>query len=144
MNAVNKFAHKAESPAAERLASARAGLGAAERHIAELETRRRAALLADDDRAAAKADRDLIAARLLAKRLVDKIDLLGQQMQTDNALPNDAPAARTLIANLEQRQRALTARKKLDRSATDDTEIDQLGVRIPALRQRLEIPERML
>jgi hypothetical protein len=130
--------------AADRLAAARAGLSAVERHIVELETRRRTALMDDDDRAAAKADRDLIAARLLAKRLVDKIDLLGQQMQTDNELPNDAPAARTLIANLEQRQRALTARKKLDRSAADDTEIDQLVVRIPALRQRLEILERML
>jgi hypothetical protein len=128
-------------PVAERLATARAGLSAAERHIANLEALRRAALLDDDDRAAAKADRDLIAARLLAKRLTDKIDLLGQQ--TDD-LPNDAPAARTLIANLEQRHRALTVRKKLDRSATDDAEIDQLVVRIPAMRKRLEILERML
>jgi hypothetical protein len=111
-----------------------------------LETRRRAALLADADGEAAVADHELAEARALARRLADKIELLGPVIVSEEreaALPNDPAAARALIAEKKRRLAALQSRRPTDRSAAEDHEIDQLRSWIPALTQRLELVERM-
>jgi hypothetical protein len=129
----------------KRLAAAQKALAEANRSIATLQDRRRAALVADNDDEAAVVDVELVALRAHAARLTDKISLLGSLFEkvAMARIPDDPKAGDELLANLVRRQMALEAKPRHDRSAVDDTELDQLRCRIPYLRQHIETSRRV-
>jgi hypothetical protein len=129
----------------KRLAAAQKALAEANRSIATLQDRRGAALIADNDDEAAAVDAELVALRAHAARVVDKIALLGPLAEAEMMarIPDDPKAGDELLANLVRRQMALEAKPRHDRSAVDDTELDQLRCRIPYLRQHIEISRRI-
>jgi hypothetical protein len=129
----------------ERQAAAQKALAEAIRFIATLRTRRRDALIADNDDEAAAADVELVALRAHAARVVDKIALLGSLAESEamSRIPEDPKAGDELLMNLVRHMTALEAKPRHDRSAADDTELDQLRCRIPYLRQHIEISRRI-
>jgi hypothetical protein len=128
----------------KRLAAAQKALAEANRSIATLQERRRAALIADNDDAAAAADLELVALRAHAARMVDKIALLGSLAESEamSRIPEDPKAGDELLTNLVRRMTALEARPRHGRSAADDAEFDSLRCKISYLRQHIETSRR--
>jgi hypothetical protein len=102
---------------------------------------RRAALLQDDDAVAEQADRDLVEARLLLRRLAEKVDLLGQI--PSNELPGTVEGMRAEIERLRRRQAQLERKPRMDRSASDDDALEHLVPHISMLLGRLQQMESM-
>ena len=102
----------AKKTAAHRLDDARAAIDAATKTITDLETRRNAALLKDDDELAAKLFGELETLRTVARGHADKIKLLEGEAQRENA------------ARIVKEHQGLIGRfeKVLDGSDTDLTE----------------------
>jgi hypothetical protein len=128
----------------KRLAAAQKALPEANRSIATLQERRRAALIADNDDEAAAVDAELVALRAHAARVVDKIALLGSLAESEamSRIPEDPKAGDELLTNLVRRMTALEAKPRFDRSAVDDAELDSLRCKIPYLRQHIETSRR--
>jgi hypothetical protein len=130
----------------EHLAAAKAEAAKIAKQVAVLRSARHAALLSGDDESAERADLELLALELAAKRAADKIAILAPPALAEDSnaeLPDDPKQARALVAKLEERLAALHRRPRMDRSAADDMQIDSLTTRIPYLKQRIEIFERM-
>jgi hypothetical protein len=128
----------------KRLAAAQKALAEANRSIATLQTRRSEALVADNDDEAAVVDVELVALRAHAARVGDKVALLGPLAESEamSRIPEDPKAGDELLTNLVRRMTALEAKPRHDRSAVDDTELDQLRCKIPYLRQHIETSRR--
>lgn len=138
----------AKKTTSERIAAARAEQTALAVQITATEEQRRAALIADDDAGATRADVRLGKLRLALQRVADKIELLsGLAAAADQAArnwpPQDLETARTRLDEMQGRQRALQRRPLADRSAADDEEADSLANRIPALVNHIALLERM-
>jgi hypothetical protein len=132
--------------ASERLAAARTAQRTIATQIEKATSRRTAFLIDDDDAGAAKADRELVELRLAAQRVSDKIALLGPAIEAERQQqdwPHELAPARAKLEQMGDRQRALSRKPRLDRSAADDAEIDELVSRIPAMRQHIRVLEKM-
>jgi hypothetical protein len=130
----------------EHLAAAKAEAAKIAKQVAVLRSARHEALLSGNDESAERIDLELVALGRAAKRAADKIEIftpLALAEDSNAELPDDPKEARALIAKLEERLVALRRRPRRDRSAVDDMEIDSLTTRVPHLKQRLAIFERM-
>jgi hypothetical protein len=115
--------------------------------IAFLEKERRAAIMADDDRAAAVLDGHLRDARERLQRVVDKIRWTVELEQVAQAaartLPETVAELKVLIEKSSRRIAELEAKLPRDRTARDDDEMGALPSHIAFLRSRLLMAERL-
>jgi hypothetical protein len=133
--------------ASDRLTAAKAAKAAIEKEIeATTEALRRALLEDDDDHVAAAVDDELTALRRAAQRYARRIELLPQVIadaERDAEWPNTVPALKSAIAEKAARLCALETVHRFDHSAASQAERDHLRMRVPALRQRLELLSKM-
>jgi hypothetical protein len=139
--------NSAPPPAAERLAEAKTELKRVERQIEVAAEHRRQCLLQGSAKApaAVSADRSLADLRLLKARLADQIELLPELVmreESEAAWPPTAALARKKLDEMKRRLGQLQSKKKLDRSAADDTELDMLVTGCGAMGQHVEFLER--
>jgi hypothetical protein len=132
--------------ARERLVMARAEHTAIEHQIETVTAARRQALLADDDLAAGRADHRLIELRLMLQRAADQVKWLPELVAVEDRerdFPSSVSALKEAISTKSRRLRELEAIPRLSHSAASEAERDHLRQRVPALRQRLELFQRM-
>jgi hypothetical protein len=137
---------KQKRTAAERMTAAKVAQTIIAKQIENATAARMAALLADDDAAAVRADLELVELRLAAQRTADKIVLLGAALEEEGShadWPDDIAKAREMLGQMQARLRALNSKPRLDRSAADDAEIDQLVGRVGGMKKHIEMLERM-
>ena len=132
--------------ASERLAAVQAKQAALAKQIAATEAARREALLADDDAGAAAADRELIELRLAEKRAADQAELIvplieAERLQAD--WPHDLATAGAKLEQMCEQQRALNAKRPVNRSAYDQQQLDHLTSMVPAMKKHIAHLERM-
>jgi BMFP domain-containing protein YqiC len=139
--------NSAPPPAAERLAEAKRELKQVERQIEVAAEHRRQCLLQGSAKAAAavSADRSLADLKLWRARLADQIELLPplvMREESEAAWPTTAAQARTKLQEMRARLVQLQSKKKLDRSAADDAEIDSLIPGCGAMTRHAEFLEQ--
>jgi hypothetical protein len=133
----------APKPAAERLADAELALREIDRRIEAAAQHRRKVLLDGSAKSAAavSADHDLVELKLLRARLLDQIELLPERIAQEEsaaAWPSTAALALNKLQEMKQRLVQLQSRKKLDRSAADDAELDSLIPGCGAMAKHVE------
>jgi hypothetical protein len=131
----------------ERLLAARAAAKAVADEIAAAQGVRGEALRTDDDESAERADQELITLRLRAARIADKIAMLEtlaavEKRQAEH-WPEDLAATLARIDEMQVRHDALARKRVVDRSAVDQSELDNLVSMIPALRLHAQLLERI-
>ncbi len=131
--------------AAERLAAVQAKEATLANQIAATEAARREALLADDDAGAAAADRELLELRLAARRAADQAELIvplieAERLQAD--WPHDPINAKRKLEQMRAQQRALNAKRPVNRSAYDQQLLDHLTSMVPAMQAHVARLER--
>ena len=132
--------------AAARLAEAHKKRDDLAKQIVDAEADRNAALLAGDDRLARLIDLNLVEWRMAAKRETDRIALLtpvAENERREQAWPQDIVRAKAKLLEMERRQQALNAKPKVDRSAAEDSLLDNLTSSIPVMRAHIVLLERM-
>ena len=133
--------------AAERLAQAKRELKEVERQIETAAEHRRQRLLQGSARApaAVSADCELAELKLYRARLVDQVELLPalvMREESEAAWPPTSALARDRLAAMRERLVQLQSKKKLDRSAAEDAELDSLVQGVGAMGQRVEFLEK--
>ncbi len=134
------------TPAAARLAEAKRKLKQVERQIEVAAAHRRQTLLDGPAKstAAVNADRELADLKLWRTRLADQIELLPALVtreESEAAWPPTAALARNKLQEMKQRLVQLQSRKKLDRSAANDAELDALIPGCSAMSKHVEFLE---
>jgi hypothetical protein len=139
--------NSAPTPAAARLAEAKTELKRVERQIEVAAEHRRQCLLQGSAKSAAAigADRELADLKLYRARLADQIELLPplvMREKSEAAWPPTAALARKKLDEMKRRLGQLQSKKKLDRSAADDSEIDSLIPGCGAMARHAEFLEQ--
>ena len=137
---------KGLKPASERLSAARAVAVRLGKEIAFFQEGRRLALLIDDDETAARADEQLGKLRLAAQRAADKITLLATaaaEEERGQQWPENLETAEARLTELQAQHDALSRKRQIDRSASDQSNLDSLVCLIPALKAHIELLTRM-
>ncbi len=134
-------------PAAERLAEARRQLKQVDLKIEAAAEHRRQVLREGSATSAAadRADRELAGQKLQRSRLADQIELLPELVmreESEAAWPPTAALARNKLQEMKQRLVQLQSRKKLDRSAANDAELDALIPGCGAMSKHVEFLEK--
>ena len=132
----------ASKPAAERLADARRQLRQVEQQIDAAAEQRRDVLREGSASAPAamRADRALANLKLLRARLLDQVALLPAIVSREESEANWPPTSalsRERLAAMRERLVQLQSKKKLDRSAAEDAELDFLVQGVGAMGQRV-------
>ena len=133
--------------AAERLARAKSELKEVERQIEAAAEHRRETLRTCPATApaAVRADRELAELKLLRARLLDQVELLPalvMREESEAAFPPTAALSRERLAAMRERLVQLKSKRKLDRSASEDFELDFLVQGVGAMGQRVEFLEK--
>ena len=128
--------------AADRLARAKRELKEVERQIETAAEHRRQVLREGPAKAAAavSADREVADLKSLRARLLDQVALLPAIVSREESEANWPPTAalsRERLAAMRERLVQLQSKKKLDRSASEDFELDSLVQGIGTMRQRV-------
>ena len=133
--------------AADRLSDARRQLRQVEQQI-ETAAEHRREVLRDgpaDGAPAVRADRKLENLKLSRARLLDQVALLPalvMREESEAAFPPTAALSRERLAAMRERLVHLKSKRKLDRSAAEDAELDSLVQGVGAMRQRVEFLEK--
>lgn len=133
--------------AAERLARAKSELKEVERQIEAAAEHRRQVLRegSANGAAAVRADRKLENLKLWRVRLLDQLDVLPaivSREESEAAWPPTSALSRERLAAMRERLVQLKSKKKLDRSAAEDAELDSLVQGVGAMGQRVEFLEK--
>ena len=128
--------------AAERLAQAKRELKEVERQIETAAEHRRQVLRegSANGAAAVRADGDVANLKLLRARIVNQIELLPplvMREESEAAFPPTAALSRERLAAMRERLVQLKSKRKLDRSAAEDAELDSLVQGVGAMGQRV-------
>jgi hypothetical protein len=128
-----------------RLAKAHATQQTLTKQIEDAEAELDTALLADDDRVAKLIDCNLAELRMAAKHTARKIKLLTPLADNEQReiLPPTLSAAQAKLEHLLRRQAALNGVREVDRSASQQMEIDTLVRHIGMLKQHVAQMEKM-
>ena len=95
--------------------------------------------------AAVSADRELAELKLLRARLLDQVELLPaivSREESEAACPPTAALARERLAAMRERLVQLQSKKKLDRSAADDSELNSLAQGVGAMGKHVAFLEK--
>ena len=115
--------------------------------IEAAEADRKAALLAGDDRVVRLINLNLNQMRIAIQDERDRIVLLAplaEAERREQAWPQDVVSLKAKLLELERRQRALSAKPQLDRSAAEDHELESIIFAVRGMRAHLEMLEGMV
>jgi hypothetical protein len=132
--------------AAGRLAAAHKKRDDLAAQIEDAEAARKAALLAADDRVARLVDLNLVELRMAAQREADRVVILSPLAEAERremAWPQDVVGLKAKLLEMERRQRALSAKPRVDRSAAEDHELESIIFATPGMKAHLEILQGM-